>query len=111
MEYPEFKAYKPKRDEEAPLCNAYEDEEGDVFFVEPGFYTLLRGYEEKSPYASAILDEIDKTVKKDHKVIFTADFEHPFVEKEGFIYVEMQDITDRLGLTWVDDSRPSDYGD
>jgi hypothetical protein len=54
---------------------------------------------------------MDELIKKNHKTIFTADFENPMVNKDDYIYVEITDITDPLHITWRDDNRPSDYGD
>lgn len=99
-------------DPTSPLCNHYQDKEGNSFFVEPGFYTALAGYKDKKFEAvDPILKKMDELIKQNHKTVFTADFENPMVNKDGYIYVEMEDITDPLHLTWRDDNRPSDYGD
>ncbi len=112
MLYEEFNQYKSIPSSLNPLCHHYEDEEGNSFFVEPGFYTLLIGYKEKKPEClKMILDRIDFEIKRNKKVVFTADFENPFINSPDYIYLEMTDITDPLGCTWIDDSRPSDYGD
>ncbi len=112
MNYPEFDCYKPIKDPSYPLINAYETEAGDVFYVEPMFYQSLLGYKDKtSGCFEKIVESIKKAIKDNHKVIFTSDFEYPAVNKDGFIYRELQDITDMLHITWIDDSRPSDYGD
>lgn len=112
MLYPEFSQYKPLAEHETRLCNSYIDKGGNLFYVEPGFYTGLMGYKEKAPDSySQILSKMDEIIKKNHRVIFTADYENPFINKDGFIYVEIEDITNALKCTWVDDSRPSDYGD
>ena len=58
-----------------------------------------------------IMEEIDKTIKSKHKVIFTADFENPWITREGYIYREIFDITDPLLIFVEDKSRGSDYGD
>lgn len=111
MEYPEFSKYKFHQDKSS-LCNAYEDEFGNLFYVEPGFYTGLKGFEEKRrDFYSDILEAIDAAIKKNHKVIFTGDFESPFLLRDGFVYLEIQDITDPLGIFVEDKSRGSDYGD
>ena len=57
------------------------------------------------------MEAIDLVIKKNHKVIFTADFENPWITREGFIYREIQDITDPLCIFVEDKSRGSDYGD
>lgn len=112
MEYPEFNKYQNYRDPENGLVHAYEDEAGNRFYVEPGFYDGLKGFEEKwGEKYPQILEAIDKTVKRYGKVIFTADFENPWVSRPGFIYREIHDITDPLRIFVEDKSRGSDYGD
>ena len=112
MDYTEFSAYKPYQDPLNSLVHAYTDEEGNLFYVEPGFYDGLLGFEEKRPEAfERIMEEIDKTIKRLHKVIFTADFENPWIDREGFVYREIADITDPLLIFVEDKSRGSDYGD
>lgn len=112
MLYPEFNRYKSIKDELYPLINAYENELGDIFYVEPMFYQSLLGYKDKTEGRfEKIIEAMDKIVRENHKVVFTIDYEYPAVNKEDFIYRELQDITDSLHLTWIDDSRPSDYGD
>ncbi|HBS03031.1 MAG TPA: hypothetical protein DEA63_04125 [Firmicutes bacterium] len=112
MDYIEFAGYRPYLDPLNKLVHAYTDEEGNLFYVEPGFYDGLLGFEEKRPEAfSRIMEEIDKTIKKNHKVIFTADFENPWIERDGFLYREISDITDPLLVFVEDKSRGSDYGD
>lgn len=112
MEYVEFNKYQKLEDPKNKLVHAYQDEEGNVFYIEPGFYDGMKGFEEKRAERFAeILAAIDETVKKYHKVIFTADFENPWIEREGFIYREIHDITDPLRIFVEDKSRGSDYGD
>ncbi len=112
MLYEEFNQYKSIRNPLNPLCHYYEDDKGNSFFVEPGFYALLSGYKEKTPEnLKRIMERIDFEIQRNKKVVFTADYEHPFVELDDYVYLEMTDITDPLHCTWIDDSRPSDYGD
>ena len=99
-------------DAENKLVNAYKDDEGNSFYVEPGFYDGLRGFKEKrAEDFDRIMAAIDETIKKNHKVIFTADFEYPWITREGYIYREIHDITDPLLIFVEDKSRGSDYGD
>lgn len=112
MEYTEFNEYEPVVDPLNKLVHCYKDGQGNIFYVEPGFYDGLMGFKEKRQEDfSRIMKEIDKTVKKNHKVIFTADFENPWITREGFIYREIFDITDPLLIFVEDKSRGSDYGD
>jgi len=112
MLYEEFNQYKSSINKINPLCHYYEDGNGNSFFVEPGFYTALLGYKDKDPKNfTRIMERIDFEIKRNHKVVFVSDYENPFVSIDDYIFLEMTDITDPLHCTWVDDSRPSDYGD
>lgn len=112
MRYEEFDKYIPYTDPENRLVHAYKDEQGNTFYVEPGFYSGLQGFKEKRlERYQEILDAIDEVIKKEHKVIFTADFENPWITRDGFIYREILDITDPLKIFVEDKSRGSDYGD
>ncbi|MGM9813462.1 MAG: hypothetical protein ACI32C_00920 [Candidatus Enteromonas sp.] len=113
MIYEEFNEYQSFKDENHPFVNAYKDQDGNVFYIEPGFYDGLLGFKEKRfEDFDRIMNSIKETIKKNHKVIFTADFEYPWVRgEEGFIYREIHDITDPLEIYVEDKSRGSDYGD
>lgn len=112
MTYDEFNKYHPFVDAKNKLVNAYTDDEGNSFYVEPGFYDGLRGFKEKrAEDFDRIMAAIDETIKKNHKVIFTADFEYPWITRDGYIYREIHDITDPLLIFVEDKSRGSDYGD
>jgi len=112
MNYPEFNSYRPLQDEKNHLVHLYGDEEGNLFYVEPGFYDGLLGFKEKrAERFDELMKALDETVKQNHRVIFTADFENPWIEREGFIYREIFDLTDPLRIFVEDKSRGSDYGD
>ena len=112
MEYIEFNGYKEKKDPVNHLVHLYENDDGDLFYVEPGFYDGLLGFKEKrAEDFDRIMATLDAMVRKEHRIIFTADFENPWIEREGFIYREIFDITDPLGIFVEDKSRGSDYGD
>ncbi len=112
MLYPEFSQYEEFFDESAPLVHAYKTKGGHVFYVEPGFYEGLIGYKEKRyDRFDEIMKGIDEVVKKNPRVVFTGNFESPFLEKDGFVYREIQDIADPLLIYVEDKSRGSDYGD
>lgn len=112
MLYPEFGQYKSYVDPTNGLVNAYKSEEGHLFYVEPGFYYALQGLKEKRrDDFSRIMQAIDNVVKNNPKVVFTGNFETPFIDKDGFLYREISDITDPLKIFVEDKSRGSDYGD
>jgi len=112
MLYPEFNQYEPFVDPANPFCNAYRNKQGHTFYVEPGFYEGLEGYKEKREERFLeLLSAIDEIVAQNEKVVFTWNFESPFVFKDDYIYREIGDIADALGIYVEDKSRGSDYGD
>ncbi|MBO4540744.1 MAG: hypothetical protein J5736_02075 [Bacilli bacterium] len=111
MEYEEFRKCKEISDP-TTLAKGFQDEKGNLFYVEPGFYYNLRGFQDKRPDDyEKLLSGMKEAVEKHHKVIFTGNFEAPFMEKEGFVYLEIEDISDPLRIFFEDKSRGSDYGD
>ena len=46
MKYEEFKEYKIIEDKRNPFTTLYENECGDRFYIEPAFYTQLKGFKE-----------------------------------------------------------------
>lgn len=112
MKYPEFDQYESFVDPANPFCNAYKTKEGHIFYVEPGFYEGMLGFKEKRRERyQELVEAIYQTIQKEEKVIFTWDFESPFIEKDGFIYREIHDISDPLNIYVEDKNRGSDYGD
>lgn len=112
MIYPEFKDYEAFLDNDNPFCNAYKNKDGHIFYVEPGFYEGLMGYKEKRPERfNDLLKEIYRIIDNNEHVIFTWNFESPFISNEGYIYREVIDIADSLCIYVEDKSRGSDYGD
>lgn len=112
MIYPEFEHLKQIEDKNNPFSNLYVYPTGEQFYIEPVFYTMLRGFKDhhKDKY-ELILKKIEETVLKNKKVVFTGNFEFPQTEVEGFIFLEITDITDPLNIFVEDKSRGSDYGD
>ena len=108
----EFKEFKEVVDPIYPFIPHYELEDGSDFYMEPIFYTQLQGFKErhKDRYDEIIKAVIDR-VRKNKKVIFVGDFENYFTEKDGYIYLELLDITNPLQIFVEDKSRGSDYGD
>ena len=112
MKYEEFSNYKIIVDEDNPFSTLYELETGERFYIEPVFYTMLRGFLDHHPDKyQLIIDEIIKRVKQDKLVVFTGNYECPLTKVEDYIYLEINDITDPLQIFVEDKSRGSDYGD
>ena len=65
----------------------------------------------RSDNIDEIMKAIDDIVNQYEKVIFTGDFDSPFIVRDGYIYREIHDITDPLKIYVEDKSRGSDYGD
>ena len=112
MIYPEFSHLILKEDKNNPFCNLYYFPTGESFYIEPVFYTQLKGFKQhyKDEY-SKILKRIEEVVLRNKKVVFTGNFDNPLTEVEGYIYLEITDITDPLKIFVEDKSRGSDYGD
>ena len=112
MKYEEFKDYRIVIEKEYPFSpHVIIDEECDFYF-EPVVYTQLQGFKERhSDKYHLIIEAMIERVKKNKKVVFVGDFENYFTEKEGYIYLELLDITDPLQIFVEDKSRGSDYGD
>ncbi len=111
--YEEWKMYKFEIETQNPFSSKYTTNDGDIFYVEPVFYTMFSSFKEHYPNDVArILKEMERVVKVNHKVIFTGNYEHPLTQtKEDFIILEIFDITDPLNIFVEDKSRGSDYGD
>ncbi len=112
MNYEEFKQFKLEMDPANPFTPHFVIDERHDFYVEPVVFTQLQGFKERhaDKYDLIIQSMIDR-VMSNCKVIYVADFENYFTEKEGYIYLELLDITDPLQIFVEDKSRGSDYGD
>ena len=108
----EFKDLTNVIDEEYPFIPHYVLDDGSDFYIEPIFYTQLLGFKErhKDKY-QLIIDSLLERVRKNKKVIFIGDYESNTFEKDGYIVLEITDITDPLQIFVEDKSRGSDYGD
>ena len=108
----DFKQYEMKKDENNPFSNLYFLETGESFYVEPVFYTQMKGFKEQfADQYDLIVEQMIKMVKAKKKVVFTGNFENPLTEVDGYCYLEITDVTDPLQIFAEDKSRGSDYGD
>jgi len=113
MEMIEFDKFKKLEDKSYPMVNFYELEPGKEFYIEPSFYTQL--YYVKDHFAdrfNEIVEETIDTVRRNGKVVFTGNFESPIVNKDDFIYRELEDILAKLKLSFDNKGNPeSDWKD
>lgn len=112
INYEEFKNLQQIEDKNNPFCAMFTYPTGETFYIEPVFLTQLHGFRDhyKSRYQD-ILDRMKELVLKNKKVVFTGNFEFPQTEAEGYIFLEITDVTDPLQIYVEDKSRGSDYGD
>ena len=108
----EFKDLRQEKDNNNPFSNLFFLDSGESFYVEPVFYTQMRGFKEqfKDKYP-LIVERMKEVVLKNKKVIFTSNFEYPQTVNDDYIILEITDITDPLQIFAEDKSRGSDYGD
>lgn len=113
--YPEWESKKRLIDLRNRYCTLYENEDGSKFYIEPAFYTTLETFKVHYPdRINDILAEMDRAVKANKFVVFTADDEKPLTfvpENVEAVYLEITDITNKLKIFLEDKSRGSDYGD
>ena len=111
-DYEEFKHLKKLEDKNNPFSALYQYESGELFYLEPVFYTHLMGFKDHYPEKyHLIIEKMEELVKKNKKIVFTGNFENPLTEVDNFIFLEITDVTDPLKIFAEDKSRGSDYGD
>ena len=107
-----FSEYKLEKDNANPFTPHYIIDEETDFYIEPIVFTQLNGFKERHPDKfDLIVSSLIDRVKRLKKVIFVGDYESYFTEKDGYVYLELLDITDPLKIFVEDKSRGSDYGD
>jgi len=110
MNYEEFRKYKEVKDNK--FVKKYVTENGNIFYVEPAFYTQMIGLFERYPEQKQnFMNQLDKTVLSNKEIAFVYDFENPFLDYKDAILREFVDITDACKIFYEDKSRGSDYGD
>lgn len=110
MNYEEFKKYKEITD--SKFVKKFEAGNGNIFYIEPAFYTQMMGLFERYPeQKNNFMSQIDKIVTSNKEVAFVYDFENPFLDYGEAILREFVDVTDACKIFYEDKSRGSDYGD
>jgi hypothetical protein len=113
MEMEEFRNLKVYVDPDYKHINSYILDAGEIFYVEPNFYTQLRYCKEHfEKQYSEIIEKIIDIAKRNKKVIFTGNFDSPVVFKDDFIYREINDVLAELKLYFDNKCNPeSDWKD
>ena len=112
MKYKEWEHLETTIDKDNPLVDLYHLETGEEFFIEPAFYTQFTYLKSiYSEHVERVVEEMNNIVRRNKKVIFCHDYEHPLIIKDDFIYLEIEDVLNPLGIFVEDKSRGSDYGD
>lgn len=110
MNYEEFKKYKEITN--SKFVKKFEVSNGNIFHIEPAFYTQMMGLFERYPeQKDNFMSQIDKIVTSNKEVAFVYDFENPFLDYGEAILREFVDVTDACKIFYEDKSRGSDYGD
>ena len=105
--YNEWSNLKVLEDSQNPFSTLYAYDDGSMFYIEPIFYTMLKGFEEQRPGCVAlILKEMEAIVKKNGNLEY---FNSNKIKDA--IVLEIFDVTDKLQIYVEDKSRGSDYGD
>lgn len=113
MEMKEFEKFKQIVDEKYPRINKYELEDGSTFFVEPNFYMqLMYAKDHFRDNFDVIVDKMVEIVKRNQKIIFTADYEAPVCYLDDYFYREIDDVLGELQLFFDNKGNPhSDWKD
>lgn len=112
MKYEEFANFECRLEKDNPFTPHFIIDEECDFYMEPVVYTQLQGFKERHPDKyHLIIEAMINRVKDNKHVIYVGDFENYFTEVDGYIYLELIDITNKLQIFVEDKSRGSDYGD
>ena len=110
MNYEEFSEYKEVTDNK--FVKKFLTKSGNVFFLEPAFYTQMIGLFERYPEQKEnFMSELTRQIEANKLIAFVYDFENPFLDYKEAILREFTDVTDACKIFYEDKSRGSDYGD
>ena len=112
MKYEEFEQFQIVYEKEYPFTPHIIIDENTDFYLEPMVYTQLQGFKERHPDKyDLIISSLISRVKQNKHVVFVGNYEAYLIDLDGYIYLEITDITDPLKIFVEDKSRGSDYGD
>lgn len=114
-EYKEWSSRKRIIDEENKFATCYQNTDGSLIYIEPGFYTTFTNFCSLFPeHKEAVLNLMDEISTKYGIAVFTSDDEEPFVkidEDKRAVFLNITDLANRLHIIIDHKSRGSDYGD
>lgn len=112
MKYEEWSKYKQMIDLRFKEVKCYKNLEGNIFYIEPSFYSGLQMIKDLYPDRyQEFLDEIDSIVNKNKVSVFCIDMDEAIVDLKDAKYVSIEDIANSLKIIIDFKSRGSDYGD
>ena len=113
MNYDEFAHLEEVSNPANPFVKGFKDKDNNIIFVEPSFYTQLTNFKElyNEKDFNRIIEYMLTLMKEKHHIVFTYDYENPFINIDNYIYLEFIDLCDKLKIYIEDKSRGSDYGD
>jgi hypothetical protein len=110
--YEEWKDLSHELDPSNPYSEKFVYDTGDVFYIEPVFYYKLHAFKDHyEDRYEEIIKEMERIVKRYHKVVFINDEDEEISSVDGAVYLTIQDVTNPLQIFVEDKSRGSDYGD
>ena len=110
MKYEEFTKYKEIDDNK--FVKKYQTESGNIFYLEPAFYTQMVGLFDRYPeQKEKFMEKMHELISKNKEIAFVYDFENPFLDYKEAVLREFVDVTDACKIFYEDKSRGSDYGD
>ena len=93
MNYEEFAKYKEITD--SNFVKKFLCENGNVFYLEPAFYTQMMGLFERYPEQKEnFMSELNRQINSNKEIAFVYDFENPFLDYGDAILREFTDVTD-----------------
>lgn len=112
MIYEEWRNYNQMVDLRFKEVKCYKNEKGNLFYVEPSFYSGLQKLKDLYPDRyQDFLDEINSIIEKNKVSIFCIDMDEAIVDLKDAKYVSIEDIANSLKIIIDFKSRGSDYGD
>jgi len=113
--YPEWSDIKRLIDLRNKFCTLYQNDDNSMFYIEPLYYQNLQFFKEFAPNKyNLILEEMQHQVKLNKLVVFTGNEEEPLTIIDSNIkavYLTIEDITERVGITNEPKHYQTDYTD